>query len=84
MLMIETSTLFNQLNCEQSNQHALETQELQSNDLTFYNTIRGQLDNLKKNRPMKLSQKFLLTPEGCNLNFKAATFRQLFLLPRFG
>ncbi len=48
MLMIETSTLFNQLNCEQSNQHALETQELQSNDLTFYNTIRGQLDNLKK------------------------------------
>jgi hypothetical protein len=46
--MIEISTSINELNYEQSNQQALEVSELGSKDLTFYNNIKFQLDDLKR------------------------------------
>ena len=57
--MIETSTSLNKLNYEQSNQENMPVQDLDVCDMSFYNSIKSQLNSLSKNPSDETIEKIL-------------------------
>jgi len=47
--MMETSTSVNKLNCGQSKQQEMLTNELDMAEIVFYESIKAQLDELERN-----------------------------------
>lgn len=58
LLMMETFTSFNKLNCSMQKQEKPAADAVIELDMMFYDQIRHQLDGLKKILPMKPSRKF--------------------------
>ncbi|MEJ2881238.1 hypothetical protein [Pedobacter sp. GR22-6] len=57
--MIKTSTSVNKLNYPQQKQEILPAQDLEANDLVFYESIRAQLDSLTKSPSDEIISKIL-------------------------
>ena len=57
--MIETSTSFNKLNYEQSNQENMPAEDLDVCDMSFYNSIKSQLNSMSKDPSDETIEKIL-------------------------
>lgn len=57
--MMETSTSVNKLNYEQPKQQEMLVEELEAQDIVFYENIRTQLDGLHRNPSDEVVSKIL-------------------------